>query len=39
MEADLNGDLPLVRSDILVNYGIVEIGGRTYICPVQSVAI
>jgi len=39
MQADLNPDLPLVRSDILVNYGPVEIGGKTYICPVKNVAI
>jgi VWFA-related protein len=39
MEADLNQGLPLVRSDILVNYGPVELGGRTYICPVRSLAV
>ncbi len=39
MEADLNQGLPLVRSDILVNYGPVELGGKTYICPVRSLAV
>jgi VWFA-related protein len=39
MEADLNPALPLVRSDILVKYGPVEIGGKTYICPVRSVSV
>jgi hypothetical protein len=39
MEADLNPALPLVRSGILVKYGPVEIGGKTYICPVKSVSI
>jgi VWFA-related protein len=30
---------PLVRSDIMIEYGPVEIGGKTYICPVKSVSI
>ncbi len=39
IQADLNQGLPLVRSDILVDYGPVEIGGKTYICPVRSLAV
>ena len=39
LQADLNPPLPLVRSDTLIEYGPVEIGGITYICPVRSVAI
>jgi hypothetical protein len=39
MEADLNGDLPIIRSQVLVEYGPVDIGGKTYICPVKSIAI
>jgi hypothetical protein len=39
MEADLDRDLPIIRSDVLVEYGPVDIGGKTYICPVKSVAI
>jgi hypothetical protein len=29
----------IVRAAILVEYGSVEIGGKTYICPVKSVSI
>jgi VWFA-related protein len=39
LQADLNPPLPLVRSDTLIEYGPVEIGGIIYICPVRSVAI
>jgi hypothetical protein len=39
LQADLSPPLPLVRSDIMIEYGPVEIGGITYICPVRSVAI
>ena len=39
MQADLGGFVPLNRSDIMIAYGGVEIGGRTYICPVRSVSI
>jgi VWFA-related protein len=39
IEADLDQGLPLVRSDILVDYGPVELGGKTYICPVRSLAV
>ena len=31
--------LPMERADVLVEYGPVEIGGRTYICPVESISI
>jgi hypothetical protein len=30
---------PLLRADILVEYGPVELGGKTYICPVRGVAL
>ena len=39
VQADLEPGLLLLRSDILVAYGPVEIGGGTYICPVRSVTI
>ena len=39
IQADLDQGLPLVRSDILVDYGPVELGGKTYICPVRSLAV
>lgn len=30
---------PISRADIMVEYGPVEIGGPTYICPLKSVSI
>ena len=37
--ADLGPFVPLLRSDIVVEYGPVEIGGKTYVCPVKSVSV
>jgi VWFA-related protein len=37
--ADREPSLPIVRGDIMVEYGPVEIGGKTYICPVRSVSV
>jgi hypothetical protein len=39
VQADLKGYLPILRSDVMVAYGPVEIGGKTYICPVRSVSL
>jgi hypothetical protein len=39
MQADMDPLSSVVRADILVEYGPVEIGGRTYICPIASVGI
>jgi VWFA-related protein len=39
LKADLKTTDPIVRADMLVDYGPVEIGGRSYICPVKSVSI
>jgi VWFA-related protein len=39
IQADLRGFVPLDRSDIMVSYGPVEIGGKTYICPLRSVSL
>ncbi|HSZ17408.1 MAG TPA: hypothetical protein VK764_09935 [Terracidiphilus sp.] len=39
IQANLKPAHPMQRADILVEYGPVTIGGRTYICPVKSVAI
>jgi hypothetical protein len=39
LEADLKPSDPLVKSEILVEYSAVEIGGRAYICPVKSVSL
>lgn len=38
-EADLKGFTPVVRSDIVVEYGPVVIGGKSYVCPVRSVSL
>ena len=37
--ADLKSTTPLIRSDIMIEYGPVEIGGKAYNCPVRSVSI
>jgi hypothetical protein len=39
VQADLEPRLPLERSDIMVEYSPVAIGGNTYICPARSVSI
>ena len=39
LQADLEPRLPLERSDVMVEYGPVVIGGNTYICPARSVSI
>jgi hypothetical protein len=39
MQASLVGYVPLNRSDIMIAYGAVEIGGKKYICPIRSVSI
>ncbi len=36
---DLKSTTPQTRSDIMIEYGPVEIGGKTYFCPVRSVSI
>lgn len=39
MQADLKPAYPISRADLLVEYGPVEIGGKTYSCPLKSIAI
>jgi len=39
VQAEQPLDSPILRSDIMVEYGTVEIGGKTYICPIRSVSI
>ncbi len=39
LESDLRPSDPISRSAILVEYGPVEIGGKTYICPLKNVSI
>lgn len=38
IQADLDTSAPIVGSDLAVQYGEVEIGGRAYVCPVRSIA-
>jgi hypothetical protein len=38
LEADLSLGSTMERADIMVEYGSVEIGGKTYTCPVRSVS-
>ncbi len=37
-EADIEGFPPIDSSNIMITYGPVEIGGKTFICPVRSVS-
>jgi hypothetical protein len=37
--ADLRKADPVVTSDILVDYGPVTLGGKTYVCPVKSISV
>ncbi|MGA9241339.1 MAG: hypothetical protein WBW03_05100 [Silvibacterium sp.] len=39
VQADLALDSPILRGDIMVEYGPVEIGGKPYTCPIRSVSI
>jgi hypothetical protein len=39
VEADLEPGKSIRRADILVEYGPVDIGGKTYICPVRSISV
>jgi VWFA-related protein len=39
VNADLEPKLPMLSSGIMVEYGPVVIGGKTYICPTRSVSI
>lgn len=40
VQADLTMDYwPILRGDIMVEYGPVEIGGKYYTCPIKSVSI
>jgi hypothetical protein len=36
---DLKSTTPLAQSEIMVEYGPVNIGGKTYFCPVKSVSV
>lgn len=39
LEAELDPEAPIMNSQISVSYGSVTIGGQSYTCPVQSLAI
>lgn len=39
IRADLDASAPVVASELAVQYGEVEIGGQTYVCPVRSIAM
>ena len=39
LDEERDPDVPLIRSQIMVEYGPVELGGKTYICPQRSVEI
>ncbi len=39
IESDLKPSDPIMRAAILVQYGPVEMDGKSYICPVRSLAI
>jgi VWFA-related protein len=38
LKAELKADDPVVKADIMVEYGPVEIGGQAYTCPLRSVS-
>lgn len=38
LEAEMKADDPVVKADIMVEYGTVEIGGQAYTCPLRSVS-
>ena len=39
VQADLTPSDPILMADIMVEYGPVEIGGRTYICATRSISL
>ncbi|MGA9241268.1 MAG: VWA domain-containing protein [Silvibacterium sp.] len=39
LDEERDPDVPLIRSQIMVEYGPEELGGKTYICPQRSVQI
>ncbi len=39
LSADTKPDDPLLEANILVEYGPIVLDGRTYVCPVRSVAL
>lgn len=39
LDEERNPDVPLIRSQVMVEYGPEELGGKTYICPERSVEV
>jgi hypothetical protein len=39
LKADLKPNYPLLRADFVIEYGPVQLGGKTYICPLKGVAL
>jgi hypothetical protein len=39
LRADPNSTPPLLRADFVIEYGPVELGGKSYICPLKGVAV
>jgi VWFA-related protein len=39
LDEERDPDVPLIRSQVMVEYGPVHLGGKTYICPQRSVEI
>ncbi len=39
LDEERDPDVPLIRSQLMVEYGPVELGGKTHICPQRSVTI
>jgi len=36
---DLQSTTPLIQSEVMIEYGPVEIGGKSYTCPLRTVSI
>jgi hypothetical protein len=39
LRADPQPSLPLVSADAVIEYGPVQLGGKTYVCPLKGVAL
>jgi hypothetical protein len=39
LQADLTDADPVTKSEIAVQYGPVNIGGKNYVCPIQGIAV
>jgi hypothetical protein len=39
IQVDLKSTIPMSKSGIMIEYGPIPIGGKTYICPLRSISI